>query len=61
MATRRDRDEFERREEPPTLAERVRATNRPHVRLVEGDEATATVIFIGGEAQDPDEPEEPAE
>jgi hypothetical protein len=41
----------------PTLAERVRAMNNPRLRLVEGDEATATVIFFG-EAIEPEEPAE---
>ncbi|MBA2614558.1 MAG: hypothetical protein H0U90_02070 [Actinobacteria bacterium] len=41
----------------PTLAERVRALNRPDVRLVETDEQAATVIFFGEAA----EPEEPAD
>ena len=48
---------FEAEERPKTMAERVRAMNNPNVRLVEGDEATAIVIFIGK----PEEPEERAE
>jgi hypothetical protein len=46
---------YEAEERPKTMAERVRALNNPNVRLVEGDEGTATVIFFG-EPQDPDEP-----
>ena len=48
-------ERVEGEERPKTMAERVRAMNSSNVRLVGGDEGTATVIFIG-EAIEPEEP-----